>query len=321
MHPLKLVLAAALSFTTIVAHAAGFHRIEIPAESDSPALKGAVWYPCSQPLEEVKIGPYVMSVAKDCPVVGRHLPLVVISHGWGGTFLGHWGIAETLANAGFVVAAINHGDNALNPRRYGDLSVLIERPTDIRRLIDFMLDSWPDASKLDAQRVGFFGFSRGGYTGLVSIGANPLGELLCKHKDNPACEQAKQGELLTLTHDPRIKAAVVADPLSDFFTVESFKNVKVPVQLWRSEQGGDGVTPESVAAIAHALSERVEFHTVAAAEHFAFLAPCTPEMAKRAPEICSDPPGFDRQVFHTELNSTVLAFFRKNLANDEKPVP
>lgn len=320
MHPVKLVLAAAVSFTTIVAHAAGFHLIDIPAEPDNPALKGAVWYPCPQPLEELRMGPHVMSVAKDCPVAGRHLPLVVISHGWSGTFLGHRGIAETLANAGFVVAAINHGDNAMNPRRHGDLSVLIERPVDIKRLIDFMLDSWPDASKLDAQRVGFFGFSRGGYTGLVTVGAQPVGAL-CENRDNPACKQAHKGELLALTYDPRIKAVVVADPLSDFFTVESFRNVRVPVQLWRSEQGGDGVTPESIAAIARELSEVVEFHTVPAAQHFAFLAPCSAEMAKWAPEICLDSPGFERQAFHKEFNSTVLAFFRKNLANDEKPVP
>lgn len=313
MCPLKLFLSAAFCFTTIFAHGAGFHIIEIPADHDSPALKGAVWYSCSQPLEEVKIGPYRMSVAKDCPVVGRKLPLVVISHGWSGTFLGHRDIAETLANAGFVVAAVNHGDNAMNPRRNGDLSVLIERPTDIKRLIDFMLDSWPDAPKLDTERVGFFGFSRGGYTGLVTVGAKPVGEL-CENKENPACKQASKGRLLLLTHDLRIKAAVVADPLSDFFSTDSFRNVKVPVQLWRSEHGGDGVTPESVATIARELPGIVEFHTVPAAQHFSFLPPCPPEMAKWAPEICSDFPGFDREAFHKEFTSKVLAFFRKNLA-------
>ena len=39
--------------------------------------------------------------AKDCPVI-------VISHGSGGSFLGHHDTAETLADAGFVVAAISH---------------------------------------------------------------------------------------------------------------------------------------------------------------------------------------------------------------------
>lgn len=310
MRPLKLVLAAMLGAMTFFAHSAGFRLIEVPADHDSPALKGAVWFPCPQPTGDVKIGPYVMSVARDCPVTGSKLPLVVISHGWSGTFLGHRDIAETLANAGFVVAAINHGDSAMSPRN-GDLSVLIERPNDIKRLVDFMLGPWTDASRLDAEHVGFFGFSRGGYTGLVIAGANPVGEL-CGNKDNPLCKQANKGELLTLTHDPRIKAAVIADPLSNFFTEKSFSNVKIPIQLWRSEQGGDGVTPESVAAIASALPATAEFHTVPASQHFDFLPPCPPEMVKRAPEICLDPNGFDRAAFHEELDAKVIAFFKKN---------
>lgn len=162
MHTWKFFLAATLSFTTFITHAAGFRLIEIPSDHDSSTLKGAVWFPCTQPVSDVRMGPYVISVAKDCPVIGSKLPLVVISHGWSGTFLSHRDTAETLANAGFVVAAINHGDNAMNPRRHGDRSVLIERPTDMKRLIDFMLLAWSDASKLDAEHVGFFGLSRGG---------------------------------------------------------------------------------------------------------------------------------------------------------------
>jgi predicted dienelactone hydrolase len=58
----------------------------------------------------------------------------------GGLFGGHRDTAEMLADGGFVVAAISHpGDNALDASRTDDLSVLIERPDDIRRLINFML--------------------------------------------------------------------------------------------------------------------------------------------------------------------------------------
>lgn len=316
MRPLKFFLAATFCLTAIFARAAGFRLLEIPADHDGPALKGAIWYPCTQPLNDVRVGPFIISVAKDCPIMGSKHPLVVISHGWGGSYVGHHDIAETLADAGFIVAAINHGDNATSPRRNGDLSVLIERPTDVRRVIDFMLDAWFDAPEVDAQHIGFFGFSRGGYTGLVAAGANPVfvdTEKLCNNSDDPACKQAHGGEQLTLAHDPRIKAAVIADPLSDVFTDESLRNVKVPVQLWRSEQGGDGVTPESIAAIARDLRTAVEFHTVPNSQHFAFLPPCPTEVAKQANEICSDPPGFDRVAFHKEFNAKVLAFLRKNL--------
>jgi predicted dienelactone hydrolase len=308
MHPIKCLLAATLSLAVLSAQAAGFRLLDIPASQEGPALRGAVWSPCAQPASEVRIGPYVMSVAKDCPIVGSKLPLVVVSHGWSGTFLGHHDTAETLADAGFVVVAVNHADNALSPRRYGDFSALIERPTDIKRAIDYMLGAWPDAAKLDARRVGFF----------VAIGANPVfgnAPTSCADTANQTCSPAGNGEPSALTHDPRIKAAVIADPLSKFFSAESWKNVPptLPVQLWSSEYGGDGVTPESVAAVAHALAPQVEFHRVSGAQHFDFLPPCPPQLAQHNPEICADPQGFDRAAFHKELNAQVLAFFNKNL--------
>ena len=43
-----------------------------------------------------------------CPVEGEHLPLVVVSHGYHGWYGNLHDVAETLADAGFVVAAINH---------------------------------------------------------------------------------------------------------------------------------------------------------------------------------------------------------------------
>ena len=54
---------------------------------------------------------------------------------------------------------------------------------------------------------------------------------------------------MTALNDPRVKAAVIADPLAVVFGPASFAAVKVPVQLWASERGGDGVSPESVAAV------------------------------------------------------------------------
>jgi predicted dienelactone hydrolase len=36
-----------------------------------------------------------------------------------------------------------------------------------------MLGEWPDAARIDAERIGLYGFSFGGYTGLAVIGGNP----------------------------------------------------------------------------------------------------------------------------------------------------
>src|SRR5438105_2052213 len=137
-----------------------------------PDLSGAIWYPCAGepklvPLGNLAVGvEYGLQGVKDCPVAGARLPLVVFSHGTGGWFGGHHDTAAALADAGFVVAAINHpGDNGTDSSRSHELSVFGSRPADIVRLLDFLLQDWKDKAVIHSGRIGLFGFSKGGYTG------------------------------------------------------------------------------------------------------------------------------------------------------------
>jgi predicted dienelactone hydrolase len=297
--------------------AAGIQALKVPGDGSSPALSGAVWYPCATSPTAIHLGPFPIFAARDCPVVGTNLPLIVISHGRTGSFLGHRDTAQALADAGFVVAAISHpGDNAQDSSDSDDLSAFVKRPADIRRLVDYMLGSWSQASAIDPTRIGLFGFSRGGYTGLVVVGAQPRFDAaigMCTGQTSTICEEIRRGNFELPVHDGRIKAAVIADPLSIFFTKTSFDEVHVPIQLWRSERGGDGVTPDSVVNVAVELPTKPDFRTVPNAQHFSFLPPCPDDMAQRAHELCTDPPGFDREAFHKEFNAQVLDFFRRAL--------
>jgi predicted dienelactone hydrolase len=308
------LVAIALSLTATLAQAAGFRFIEVPAAAGGPALKGAMWYPCSEPPGAIDLGGIAVPGVKDCPTSGDKLPLVVLSHGGGGSFIDLHDTAETHADAGFVVAAISHPDVS----RSRDLSMTVERPTDIKRLIDFMLGASPAASKIDPERIGFFGFSLGGYTGLVLIGANPdwvIAPVFCQQYQ--VCEQIREKEFAahSLEHDPRIKAAVLADPGPTFLTTDSFAALTVPVQLWASERGGP---PERVAFVEKSLPATHEYHVVPNSGHFAFLL-CPPALTTRRPEICTDAPGFDRVAFHKQLNADVLAFFRTHLMRLPRP--
>jgi predicted dienelactone hydrolase len=264
------------------------------------------------------MGPFALQGVKDCPIEGEKLPLVIISHGHGGDDLGHHDTAEALADAGFIAVALDHpGDTFSDMSRNADISVFFERPEDVKRLLDYLLGAWPNAAKIDAGRIGFFGFSRGGYTGLVIAGGNPDfhdSRVACP-EPAPICGEVRPGEIPPgpLTHDPRFKAFVVADPLSLFPTADSLKGVKAPIQLWSSQYGGDGVLPEVVAALVRDLPEKPDFRIVAGAAHFAFLPPCPPGMAKAVPQICTDRPGFDRAAFHRDFDAEVVAFFRKGL--------
>jgi predicted dienelactone hydrolase len=135
----------------------------------------------------------------------------------------------------------------------------------------------------------------------------------CQHAASNACAQIlrKEYPAQPFTHDPRIKAAVIADPLAVAFTADSLAVVKVPVQLWASEHGGDGVVPHDVAAVDANLPARHEYRVVPNSGHFSFLPPCPPALVQARPELCVDLPGFDRVAFHAEFNADVLAFFRK----------
>lgn len=146
MHNVKLFAVVAFCLTAPLAHAAGFRFIEVPADAAGPVLKGAIWYPCAAPLSDVDLGEitakfgFTLRAAKDCPISGATLPLVVLSHGWGGDFVAHHDTAEALADAGFVVATVDHPrDRAADMSLSTDLSSMVERPTDVKRLIDFTL--------------------------------------------------------------------------------------------------------------------------------------------------------------------------------------
>ncbi|WP_432467466.1 alpha/beta hydrolase family protein [Agarivorans sp. Z349TD_8] len=315
-----MLLAVVLCFTASIAHSVGIKKIVVPADNKGPAINAVQWSPCSSASGEILAGPFVLLGVRDCPVAGEHLPLIIISHGFGGSSLSHHDTATALANAGFIVVSLNHPDDtSTNKTRFHNLKALITRPMDVKRLINFMLTSSPDVASINPNSIGFFGFSRGGYTGLVLAGAAPDFEKLlipCSDRTGATCDHAniKQLPMLPPSSDPRIMAYVIADPLSNVFvTSDSLKHITKPIELWASQEGGHGVSPKDVPAIAHNLPMKPTFHLVPNAGHFSFLTTCPPKLAKTLPELCIDKPNFDRAAFHKKFNTDMIYFFRKNL--------
>jgi len=323
-----MFLGTVLCFATTNALAAGLQLFDVPADATGSQLTGAVWYPCNAlPLETVGKDRAIIGV-RDCALSGDKLPLIVISHGRSGWFGGHHATAAALADAGFVVAGINHpGDNASDKSRVDDLATLIERPRDIKRLIDFMLGSWANATRLDRDRIGFYGFSMGGYTGLVLTGGDPdfRKDLPgCEGSNYRACEQLRNGEVPVEqpTHDTRIKAAIIVDPGPGiFFPAASLMAVKVPVQLWSSDPklSPDYESGCCAIGINRRMPTSPEYHLISGAIHFSFLPPCSESEAKQFPRICVDPPGFNRIAFHKEFNAAIVAFLQKHVLGPGTP--
>lgn len=319
-----IVLITLLCALTTASYAAGVQRIEISVGDGGQTLQGVVWYPCAAPPETIAFRSVDIAGAMDCPIEGEALPLIVISHGARGWFGGHHDTAAALADAGFVVAAVTHPDQGRRRWR-------TDRPAAVKSLIDHMLTVWPDHGRIDAERIGFFGYSRGGYTGLVLIGGEPdfrwfLWHCLFAWSD-PICmapperrsdsasapDDEKDEEGPIYTHDPRIKAAVLAAPLGLIFSASGLADATVPVQLWRPEKDQVLLFPNHADDLSRLLPVKPDYRVIPGAGHFSILAPCGPRQREISPAICKDPPGFDRVAFHKTFNTEVTAFFKNTI--------
>ena len=315
------VAMIATAFAVSSADAAGFQQ-GLAADPDGKPLVVGIWYPSQATATPLSLGPTTMTVAFNAPVHGRALPMVVMSHGTGGSLLGHFDTAVALADAGFVVVAMNHiGDNHADQSRSADV---MDRPRQVGRVIDHMLSAWAGHAAIDPDRIGMFGFSAGGFTTLAAIGGiadfAKIGPMCRQYPEDFVCQliARRQSPVVapatTVATDTRIKAAVIAAPALGFtFSPDGLKNVSVPVQLWRAENDVVVPHPRYAEAVRLALPAAPDYHVVPGAGHFDFLAPCSDALASMAPAICTSAPGFDRAAFHVGFDAAVVKFFENTL--------
>jgi predicted dienelactone hydrolase len=301
---------------------AGFEEVRIANGEELPLTVG-IWYPTDTPVTVQPLGGVMQSAVQGAPVVGHDLPLVVMSHGGGGWYDSHYDTAIALAHAGFVAAAVSHAGDTFDDQ--SRVVQLWRRPAQLRRLVDYMLNEWPQHDRLDAARVGAFGFSNGGFTVLVAAGGIPnlstIAPYCNAHPDHDLCAALKHAGIdphlgadvpaSAWTHDSRIKAVVVAAPAFGFtFGRAGLSNARAPVQLWRAAEDRHQPNPYYDEAVRVDLPRAPEYHVVAGAGHYDFLPPCNARQARKTPDICTSLPGFDRAAFHERFNAEVVKFFQ-----------
>lgn len=299
----------------------GYQHLTIPDPNGGNALEVGIWYPSDAPGRPQPLDLYTQIVAPDAPVKGQKLPLIVMSHGHGGSFAGHYDTAEALAEAGFVAAAVTHdGDSWRDTSRAIHLE---DRPRQLEVLITYMLENWGDRGRLDRDRIGAFGFSAGGFTVLALAGGEPdfarFGPHCRSFPDFFDCRIIAGAKLdlaapRVWVHDFRVKAVVAASPAIGFaFGKSGLSKVTARVQLWRGEDDPILPNPYYAEAVRQDLPSAPEMHVVPHVGHYDFIAPCSPVMAQRLPDICAHQPGFDPVAFHRAFNGDVVRFFRSAL--------
>jgi predicted dienelactone hydrolase len=357
-----LVLTAACLATGMAAAAVGeMHRstttptAALRDASGSSRVAITVWYPTPDGAGEKPLliappdRPLFASgqAAPDAPVQDGHHPVVLLSHGFGGTARSMGWFGTALANAGFVVIAVDHpGTNGLGPITVTGAAWWWERAEDLKAAWAAMRQDAVIGPHLDASRLGVAGFSAGGFTTLVAAGARVDVDhfvAFCKaHPDEGVCAPQLEAPGLsardadTFLADPKVRARLpdapadhaipgvraafaMAPALVQALAPASLPRIAVPVSIVVGE--ADTVAPaETNATVAARAIPGAREDVLPKVTHYDFLAMCKPAARQVVPQCAH---ANQQAVAHDTAIRQALQLFNAMAAQtaETKPTP
>ena len=288
-----------------------------------------LWYPTSlkepvdQPSDNIWVHPKEVRNAPFLRGKSKY-PLVLMSHGHcGGRREATW-LAESLVQAGYMVAAVDHyGDM----RFHFDLLTSIRfwnRPLDFTFLLDQLTKDDRVREMIDFDRIGFVGYSLGGMTGLALAGGQAQNVRQAVLKLNRYALDEKLIDRFDLSpaeksyKEPRIKAMLLLCPAVFIYSPESLKQINIPIGLVAAV--GDEVLPfrEHAFQIIHHLIPAKLKMLREEISHYAFMNRITDAgklILHKA--LHSDPSCCDRDALHREVSAFAIDFFRDALKSSK----
>ena len=342
-----------------------FHPTQIRnwRRAEHKELRCTIWYPAISTAIETKqtIGPpdtpffEAGSAAPDAqfePAL-RKFPLVLLSHGSGGSALQMAWLGTALARAGYIAVAVDHpGNNLREPYTAEGFVLWWERATDLSEVLDGLLADAEIGPHIDQDRIGAAGFSIGGYTAMALGGAQTDVSIvydLCREgtdagqKPNKGARDADaavchtpemhnmgnpqqmlqavrktSGESLARSgdsfQDQRVRAVfAIAPAMGMAFTDESLRAMRLPVEMVVGKE--DPIAPARENDDWIRLNVRGARETILphGVMHYTFLDTCTPEGKSKLATYCSDNAGVDRDAVHAQVSEMAVKFFDKAL--------
>ncbi|PHM38323.1 alpha/beta hydrolase family protein [Xenorhabdus innexi] len=328
------------SFNSYSSESIGFREIYLDKNSERP-LHAVIWYPANNIGESVIIGEnpafYGIPVIKEATPSQKKYPLVVLSHGYGGNWRNLNWLAGELVKKGFIVAAPNHPGTTTEDRNPLSAVQLWERPKDLSRVIDFILEQPDFAQLVDKERIAAIGHSLGGWSVVELTGARFNSDLLvtdCKtNKILSSCNiltdlkigksKVAKANLDGDLGDQRIKAVVSLDlGLARGFSPQTLSMVKTPILVIAAgiDVGDMPAELESEYLAKNLPQETSKYIVIDDAMHFSFMQNCKPNaialIEKYNPGdgiICKDGGDRSREEIHSEILNHILIFFQKVL--------
>jgi predicted dienelactone hydrolase len=313
------------------------------------AMRLILWYPASAPEAEVNVGTsdsptfIAGAVAAGAPFadMARH-PLILLSHGFGGSARQMTWLGAALARRGYVAVAVDHpGANSVDGVSDAGAYAPWAQATDLRAALDFALGRPELAEHIDSGRIGVAGFALGGYASLLAVGArsdfghfaafceSPQADAMCgRHFEYPL-DYHRRAEVLARPGlealaaeqssdfgDPRIRALfMIAPAFVEALDPASLSHIRVPVAIVLG--AADPIAPAATnGELAARFIPGARLRILPGVAHYDFLSRCGPAGFRIVARLCADGPGATRARTHAVTEAAGIAFFDAALGGD-----
>lgn len=310
----------------------GLRRLEAEAAGESRPLWADLWYPIASSIDE-RPKRYLLAagdVAQGAPLapsLPTQLPLVVLSHGAGGSADDYPWLTETLAAQGALVLGVHHYGES---RVYGMGTVDPEaplrfwkRPQDVALAFAALLADPDVGGRIDRARVFGVGHSAGAHTILAAAGvpyeprrmvsycagAQAAEDRGCAYAEEYSVEPPAQGSLPVGSPAIVLRGAMLLDPaLAPSFAPEALREVSWPVWIVASRPG-DFVPFEAHAGYLESNLAQAHLLALDAGQgHFVFLGECDLGIAVYGIALCKDAVGVSRRGVHQRVARLAVGF-------------
>lgn len=298
----------------------GYDEVPFLDETHQMSRDLLIWYPINPQIEGIASkNPWdVFNVAIRAPFKTSEVkvPVIVISHGTGGTPHQLSWLIRQLVYSGYIVIGIKHLD----------LSINWQRPQDITTIID-KFSSHPMANHANLNQIGIAGFSLGGTTAISLAGARAtkLDSIIPTPKDAypkefswiKAALPSLNKELMSKNwRDPRIKAAFVMAPSWGWiFDEKNLREISIPIYLIASSADDVLVTQSNAGFFARNIPKSTYQEISGKANHYVFISALNEKQRQELdlpPELnflIEDNVSVDRTWIQSEVSQEATRFF------------
>lgn len=330
---LLLLIPVSASLAESVNHI-GFKQFTYTDTMTDRPLPVSLWYPTPdhatvQLIAENSVF-YGFRAIKNATTDNTPRPLVLLSHGYRGSWRNQSWLATQLAHNGYIVAAVDHPGTTTFDHDKIQAAKLWQRPHDLSRVINALSENSALAGKINPDRITAIGHSLGGWTVMALAGGHfSVDQFLsdCQLHANPAiCGLAKELGITSNNAarfnenvaDARIKAVVSLDlGLARGFTAHSLARISIPVLLIGAGTNiaDMPVNKESGYIAAHLAESKSAYQVIPQATHFSFFTLCKPGaqalLENDSPGdgiICQDQ---ERNAIHQQATQRIFDFLTR----------